>query len=418
MADPYPLRPITEDEYDAFHLVDQHAFNGGPQPATERALFRRKFEFDRSLAAFDGSQPVGTAGAYSFQLSVPGAMLPAAGVSFVAVLPSYRRRGILRSMMRHQLADVAERGEPIAALWASEAMLYGRYGYGTATWQANFSFRRGEGALAQGAPVDPDLRLRLADPGDVRQEIAKVYDTVLSAQPGFFARNDAWWDTRIFDPAENRQGRSPLRCLVAEDSAGARGYALYSALGRWTEDEFLADGHLLIKELFAADPAANAALWQNLLDRDLITEVEARIRPVDDPVLFQVADPRRARPRMVDGLWIRLVDLPAALCARAYSCPVTAVLEVRDDLLPANSGRWRLDVHGPAGEAGTVTCERTTAPADITLDVRALGAAYLGAVQLGSLGAAGVITQHRPGTLRWLSAAMTWTPTAWCPVIF
>lgn len=416
MADPYPLRPITEDEYDAFHLVEQLAFNVGSQTKAERALSLSRFEFDRSIAAFDGSQPVGTAGAYSLQLSVPGTVLSAAGVSYVSVLPSHRRRGILRTMMRRQLTDVAERGEPIATLWASEAPLYGRYGYGAATLQASFAFKRAEGALAHAAPADQDLRLRLADPGDVRKDLGKVFDAVQPGQPGFYARNDTWWDYVTNDPEELRQGRGPLRCVIAEDPGGARGYALYRALDRWVEQEFLPDGKLTIKELVAADPAAGAALWQHLLDRDLVTEVEARLRPIDDPLLFQIADPRRARPQVIDGLWVRLVDLPAALRARAYSCPVTAVIEVRDELLPANSGRWRLDVH--SGETDTVSCEPTTAPADISLDVRALGAAYLGAIRLGSFGTAGLITEHRPGTLRRLSAAMTWTPTAWCPVIF
>src|SRR5215471_10783259 len=140
MAEPYPIRPVTDDEITAFRAVDEHAFHGGPPSAARMSVFRRTFEADRSLAAFDPATaaPVGVAGAYTFRMSVPGGLLPTAGVSYVAVLPTYRRRGILRSLMRRQLADIAAAGEPIAALWASETPLYGRYGYGQASAQATF----------------------------------------------------------------------------------------------------------------------------------------------------------------------------------------------------------------------------------------------------------------------------------------
>jgi predicted acetyltransferase len=381
----------------------------------------RLFEADRSLAAFDHAQsasavPVGTAGAYTFRMSVPGAVLPTAGVSYVGVLPTYRRRGILRSLMRRQLTDIAARGEePIAALWASETPLYGRYGYGWATTQASFAFRRGEGALAPHVPSDPGLRLRIVEPTAAAAELAKVYDTVLQTRPGFFTRNDAWWERFFNDPEEDRHGFSPQRCVLAEDDSGPRGYALYRAQSRWDEDRFLPESLLDVRELVAADPAAGAALWRDLLSRDLLTEITARLRPVDDPVLHQLSDPRRARLKVHDGLWVRVIDLPAALTRRAYSCPVDVVLEVRDELLPGNAGRWRLRAAGPDGG---VTCERTADPADVALGIAELGAAYLGGTRLGALAAAGLVTAPRPSALSRLSAAMSWDPAPWCPRIF
>jgi predicted acetyltransferase len=420
MADPYPIRPIADSEFAAYHAVDEHAFHYGPPSAAELPLIGRLFEPDRSLAAFDpalpaSAGPVGIAGAYSFLMSVPGGVLPTAGVSWVAVLPTYRRRGILRSLMRRQLADIAARGEPIAALWASETPLYGRYGYGRATTQASFHFSRGEGALSAVAPADDALRLRIVEPTAAAAELAKVYDTVLQNQPGFFTRNDAWWDRLLSDLEEDRQGFSPQRCVLAEDDSGPRGYALYRGKNRWEEDTFLPDSVLTVKELVAADPAAGAALWRNLLSRDLLSEITARLRPADDPVLYQLFDPRRARVKEHDGLWVRIIDLPAALTRRAYSCPIDVVLEVADELLPDNAGRWRLRADGPAGN---VSCERTGEPADVALDVRELGAAYLGGTRLGTLAAAGLVTQSRPGTLAGLSAAMSWDPAPWCPRIF
>jgi predicted acetyltransferase len=418
MADPYPARPITEDEIPAFRAVIQHAFHSGPVP--DQLDWRdRIFETERSLAAFDparpDSGPVATTGIYSFGMGVPGAVLPTAGVTQVGVLPTYRRRGLLRSLMHRQLADIAERGEePIAALWASETPIYGRYGYGRATTSSHFRFERGEGALDATAPVDPQLSLRLAEPGDVVSELAKVYETVLARQPGFHTRSTDWWSRVLYDPLENRHGFSPLRCVLAEDGAGVRGYALYATAARWDDPTGLPDSTLVIRELVAADPAAGAALWHDLLGRDLLGTVIADRRPADDPVLFQLLDQRRARANVADGIWVRIIDLPAALTRRAYSCPVDVVLEVADKQLAGNAGRWRLHADG----RGTVSCTRSSAPADIALDIRELGAAYLGGTRLGSLAAAGLVTEARPGTLNPLSAALSWDPAPWCPQIF
>jgi predicted acetyltransferase len=418
MTEPYPIRPVPLDEFTAFHAVDEHAFHSGPLPERQLPLVRRLFEADRSLAAFDpalpaSAGPVGVAGAYTFRMGVPGGLVPTAGVSYVAVLPTYRRRGILRSLMRRQLADISAKGEPIAALWASETPLYGRYGYGMASNDAFFTFRRGEGALSAAAPADPALRLRLAEPTAAAVELAKVYDTVLQAQPGFFTRNDAWWERVLRDHEEDRRGFSPLRCLLAEDDSGPRGYALYAAQNRWERGTGLPDGLLEIRELIAADPAAGAALWHDLLSRDLVAEVTARLRSAADPVLFQLLDPRRARVNVTDGLWVRVVDLPAALAARAYSCPVDVVLEVSDELLPSNAGRWHLTAN-----TNEASIERTSKPADVALGIQELGAAYLGGTRLGALAAAGLVAELRPGTLAPLSAAMSWDPSPWCPVIF
>jgi len=425
----YPIRPVHQEEFTAFRFVDDHAFHATGSPQERIALSERLFEPDRSLAVFDPESGafdapaatrdgdiVGTAGAFSFQMTVPGAVLPVAGVSYVSVLPTYRRRGILRSMMRRQLADIAaRRQEPVAALWASEAPLYGKYGYGPAGSVAVFKFARNEGALH--GPADDSLTLRLASPAEATADLVKVYDSVQPTVPGHFARNDAWWDLALFDHESSRGGFGPLRCLLACDATGPRGYALYRAQGVWDAAEYLPASRLVVKELIAADPAAGAALWRDLLSRDLVTEVLAVGRPTDDPLLFQLADPRRARPHTGDGLWVRVIDLPRALRSRAYSCPVDVVLEVSDDLLAQNAGRWRLRVPSPVSADG-VSCEPTTDPADVALSVREVGAAYLGGTRLGSLAAAGLVTELRPGTLAPLSAAMTWDPSPWCPIIF
>ncbi|HEX4091208.1 MAG TPA: GNAT family N-acetyltransferase [Trebonia sp.] len=421
MADRHVIRPITDDEYAAFRRVHDHSFNSGPAPAARWPRLRRQFEAERSLAAFDSGVPaggglVGTTGVYSFQMAVPGAVLPVAGVTAVSVLPTHRRRGILRSLMTRQITDIAARGdEPIAALWASETPLYGRYGYGRASSHAFFRFGRGEGALSALAPADPDLTLRLAEPGEVAADLAKVYETVLPGQPGFFSRNEDWWERVLDDPAEERHGASPLRCLLAADGAGLRGYALYRSTPNWEEGTVLPDGVIDVWELVAADPAASAALWRDLLSRDLVGTMTADLRPVDDPLLYQLYDSRRARVRLVDDLWVRVIDLPGALASRAYAAPVDVVLEVADALLPANAGRWRLR---SSGVGGTADCVRTDDAADLALDVRELGAAYLGGTRLAALAAAGLVSESRPGAVGRLSTAMGWDPAPWCPRVF
>jgi predicted acetyltransferase len=421
---PYPIRPIEESELDGFLTVDEHAFHGSPLSDGDRRLVLERFEFDRSLAAFDGTAQVGVTMCHSFQLSVPGGdVLPAAGVTFVAVLPTHRRRGVLNSLMRQQLADINERGEPLAVLWASESVIYSRYGYGRASWSFNFTLKRGEGTLTRAAaaaasPERSGIQLRLAEPQAVLPELAKVYDAVLPSRAGFFARSDAWWRRLTYDPPAERGGSGPLRCVLAEDDHGPRGYALYSANDTWSD--FLPENVLTVRELMATDPAASAALWTDLLSRDLTTEFRLRQRPVDDPLLYQLADPRRTRTTMMDALWVRLIDVPRALAGRRYASPVDVVIEVRDELLPANTGRWRLTTarDGEVGQGLAATCEPAAGAADLTLDVTDLGAAYLGGTRLGALAGADLVSELRPGAVRALSAALATDPAPWCPMVF
>ena len=418
-SSPYPIRPIEENEVDGFLRVDEHAFNTSPGSDSDRRVTLDRFEFDRTLAAFDDATPVGVTMCYSFQLSVPGQeVLPAAGVTFVAVMPTHRRRGVLNGMMRRQLADVRDRGEPLAILWASEAVIYGRYGYGRASWQLDFTLRRGEGRLAGTAASAGDgLRLRITEPEAALPELAKVYDAVLASRPGMFGRNDAWWRSVIYDPADWRQGASPMRCLLAEDASGPRGYALYSGVDTW--NDFLPENAVTVRELMAADPAASAILYADLLSRDLTSEFRLPRRPVDDPLLYQLADPRRTRPQLNDSLWVRIVDVPRALAGRRYSCPVDVVIEVRDEILSSNAGRWRLTTTGEAPGGGLpASCVPAAAPADLALDVTELGAAYLGGTRLGTLAGSGLVAELRPGATRQLSAALAWDPAPWCPSVF
>lgn len=410
----YPIRPIAMSELPQFMRVADHAFNSN-WPADQIVEWERPvFEPERSLAAFDGDEIIGTARIMSFDLIVPGgAEVGCAGVTSVSVLPSHRRQGVLSSLMDTQLADVAAGTEPVAALFASESVIYGRYGYGVATGHLRYDIKRGEALL--NAPANPP-RLRIVDPTSAVDSLRQVHDTVRATRPGMLSRNQGYWTIMLADLEFMREGNSPTACVLAEDDAGPRGYALYSAKPDWGSDGLPA--HVLsVHELFGIDNDAVIALWADMLSRDLVAAVKTRARPVDDPLLHQLSDPRRTRALYTDGLWIRLIDLPAALTQRRYACAVDLVIDVIDQRLPANNGRWRLEASG-LGDDDKPTCERTTAEPDLVLPVAALGAAYLGGTRLGALATAGLITELRPGAVAALSAAMWWDPAPWCPTSF
>jgi predicted acetyltransferase len=440
MSMAYPIRPIEPAEFAAYTAVLEQAFNSNWPAEPAREHVRGTFEFDRSAAAFDADQIAGTACNFTFRLTVPGGTVAAAGISAVAVLPTHRRRGIMSALIRYLITDALGRGEPVALLWAAEPEIYGRFGFGCATRRLSYAIPPGDarlvapplppagnaagsaagsaaGAAAERGGVDgPDgpLRLRIADPAKLHGELAAVYDPVAATRPGALARDDRWWHVMTDDPEWAREGAAPLRCLLAEDDRGPRGYALYAARPTWGDDGIAAN-QLTVRELVAADPAAEFALWSDLLSRDLVSEVRVADRPVDDPLLHLLAGPRRARARLMDGLWARLTDVPAALRQRRYNRDIDVVIEVIDSELPVNAGPWRLQ----AGAGEPASCDPAPAgTADVTLTVQALGAAYLGGTGLTALAAAGQVTASRPAALTELSAALSWDPAPWCPVDF
>lgn len=416
MTDSYPIRPIAAEEYPAFTAVLGEAFLE-PWPPEAAAVERGVLELDRTIAAVDGGDIVATATTYSFVLTVPGASARAAGISGVSVRPSYRRRGILTAMMRHQLGDARSRGEATAILFASESGIYARYGFGLASWHQRLQIARSDGALRTGAVLGQagSVSLRAVQPAQARDKLAQVYATALPGRPGMLARDDRWWDSMLADPPALRDGMSPLRCPLAEDATGPAGYALYRTKPSWQDG--VAAGTLRLRELVASDPAAIAALWSDLLDRDLVSEVVASSRPIDDPLLAMLADPRRAHALVSDALWVRLIDLPAALCQRRYATGIDVVLDVIDPVLPENAGRWHLH-SGESADGGEAVCERTSRPADVLLTVQAVGAAYLGGASFGQLAGAGHVRELTPGAAGRLAAAMSFDPAPWTCQIF
>jgi predicted acetyltransferase len=410
----YPVRALHEDDWAGFVATDSHAF-GITVPDAVAEAEREVHEPGRGLGAFEGSTPVAIATAFSFELTVPGGALPAAGVSWVGVLPTHRRRGLLRALMTRQLQDVHDAGrEPLAALWASEPPIYGRFGYGLASRSYALTVPRSAQAITEDAPADPALRLRLVSPEDWRL-MQPVYDVAARERPGMLARDERWWRRLVRDTPELREGRSGLRAVVAEDEERVRGYALYATKPDWAPGS--QGGTVFVRETMSADAPARAALYRYLFDLDLMGSTTLSNTPVDDPLLFWLRNTRAASPRLSDALYLRLVDVRTALRRRTYATPLDVVLDVRDDLCPWNHARWRL-IADDGTEDGAVRCERTDGPPDLELGVRELGAAYLGGTALADLGLAGLVRELTPGALRTASAAFLHTPAPWCPTAF
>lgn len=405
------LRPVTSDEFPAYYRMLAETFHSDPRD-DERELELAVFEPERSLATFDGKDIVGTACIYSRTMTVPGAQLPLAGVSCVAVAPTHRRRGLLTAMIGRQLAELHERqGEPVAALWASESVIYQRFGYGLASLGTMLTARTDR--LAFHPDTDTGRgRVRLAAPEEALPRLKAVYEAVRPTRTGFLDRRGRWWDTRVADPEFAREGGTTLRFALYEEPDGqATGYALYRTRSRWADDG--PDGEVTVRDLIASTPQAEAGLWAYLTSLDLIRNVRRYHGPVDEPLLFLVSDPRKVQLRMVDQLWVRLADVDRALAARRYATEIDVVFEVADPFCPWNAGRWRL-----AGGPGGATCERTSDPADLALRSTELGAAYLGSVSLATMAAAGRVSELRPGALAATALAFNAGRPAWTPEVF
>ena len=359
---------------------------------------------DRMHAAFEDGEVVGGAGVFTFDFSVPGGSLPCAGVTVVGVYPTHRRRGILREMMRAQLDDVHARGEPIAALWASEETIYGRFGYGLASWCGEISVPRDRSAYRE--PFERRGRVRAVTLDEAVELFPPVWEALRAHRTGVFARTETWWRERVLRTSDEQKA-TPKRLVALELDGSVQAYAIYKTTAGF--EGFVSNARLDVVEAVGANPQATAEIWRYLLDVDWMATINAARIPPDHPLFFLLANPRYARFKWHDALWVRLVDVGAALSGRAYATEGSVVFEVRDAFCPWNEGRWKLE----GGSASP-----TEDPADIALDVDALGSAYLGAVSLAQLREALRVEEHVPGAVARADALFGWHPGPWCPEIF
>ncbi len=388
------------DDWDAIYRASNAAFNEDADDEIS-PIERLLFEPERCLVARRGGQVVGTAGISTRDLSVPGAAVPAGHVTLVTVAATARRQGILTQFMHQQFSDMRVAGEPVAALWASEGRIYQRFGYGLAARRLSLNIESREVRLAYDDAAQAGGRLREGTADELRGAMVAVYDRVRADRPGWSERHSRNWDYRLADPAQWRRGSSARRAVVHEGQDGIDGYALWRVANAWHDSG--PAGEVRVMEHVAATPTAYAALWRFLLTMDLTRTTKHSYCSVDEPLLFMVDEPRRLGPRTGDALWIRVVDLPTALAARRYQSEVNVVLEVTDELVPANAGRWRL-----TGSPLAAACKPTGDSPDIACDVRALGAAYLGGTPLTALADAGLVRERRPGVLSAATTAFGW----------
>jgi predicted acetyltransferase len=400
----FDVRTARDREEFARALYGIAQYFGGYPTDEQLDRFTQFLPVERMHAAFDGDEVVGGAGAFPFDFSVPGGTLSCGGVTVVGVYPTHRRRGALRAMMDAQLRDIHERGEPIAALWASEETIYGRFGYGLASWVGELTVPREWNAFAE--PLERRGRVRSVERDEAASLLPPLWEALRAQRPGMFARTDAWWTLRTLRvPDEDKA--NPKRIVVLELDGEAQAYAIYKSDMKF--ESGIAQSTLNVTEAIGATPQATAELWRFLLDIDWQARVSASLLPPDHPLFLLLATPRRAAYRMIDGLWVRLVDVGAALSGRSFGGDGAVVLDVRDAVCPWNEGRWRVSADGAT---------RVDAEADIALDVSALGSAYLGAVSFAQLWSGLRLEELTQGAVERADALFAWRPLPWCPEIF
>jgi len=420
-----PVRLATlsqETDQDAVQDLDQWAF-AFETDGFDAAASLGQLEWERTVGAYlpdpagTGERLAGLHSTHGFEVPVPGGTVRAGGLTWVGVHPSFRRRGILTAMMRHQLDDVHGRGEPVSLLWAAEPAIYGRFGYGLATRGVELTVPRG--AAMRDVPGSEDLLVDFehVDPARHAELVRRVHLAAGADRPGWVRRSSpgltAW---ALADQPAMRRGAETLRIALVRSAGGeVRGYALFRRVMDWKQTG--PNGTVRVREAVALDAAAHRALWGRLTDLDLMGTLTTGPQAVDGPLLHLLVDLRAAAPQLGDALWVRLVDLPAALAARRYSAPLDVVLGVSDAFLPRNAGSWRL-----AGGLDGATCvpagDGPDAEPDLLLDTRELAAAWLGGESLQAMAAAGLVTERRAGALEEAARAFGWHVAPYCPWVF
>ncbi len=400
---------MTDEDMPALRRLDDWAF-GVTSSDRRWEVGTAPLERDRQLGAFVGAELAGHAAALTMDLTVPGRSVPAAGITWAMVSPGHRRRGVLSALMDRQLADLRDGGEPVAVLWASESGIYPRFGYGLGSRRLSARVARTHAAMRPGPSGLPTLAL--GDPADMLEECGRVYAAVRGSVPGMLTRSAAAWRESSHDDPDRRGGGSALRCALAVSASGEPlGFAWFGTEIGWSTGS--PEGSVKVREIVADSPAATRALLNHLLDVDLTSHCVMENLPLDHPLLTWLADPRRARPVVEDGLWVRLVRVDEALAARSYAAPVDVVIDLTDDRCPWNAGRWRL-----AADHSGCEVARTGDPADLALDVRDLAGGYLGDDHIDRAVVAGLLEEYTPGAARALARSIRGDRAPWCSFVF
>jgi len=400
------FRSIEPDEFGDLREAVGLAF-GFDFRADDRRL-ESTLPIHRTCCAFENGRMVGTSAAFELEMTVPGGVMSCGGTTFVSVLPTHRRQGILNRMMRAHLDDVKGHGEPIAALWATDSAIYGRFGYGCAAICYDMTVKRGHVDFHRGAPTT--VPVRLIDADEAAGALPPFFEAIRADVPGFFVRTPQWWEhRRLSDPDDDREGMTSYRYVVVDGEEGIAGFAQYRSKLDWNEEH--GAGEVAVRELIGSTPVAWASLWRHVLSHDLIEQTTAHLRPPWDPIFDLLAGTRRVSTKRLDSCWVRIMDVPVALSARSFSGPVDLVLGISDPMGDV-TGNYRLHVNGEEVECSAVGNEP-----DVSLDLEDLSACYMGRARFRELARVGRITGDG-SALASLDAAFTWDPQPWCPEIF
>ena len=400
------LRPVTDEEFLQWLRAESRAHSNRLDHDPEE--LRPHFDLSRSIAVFEGSNIVGGCQHHRLEMSIPGGKSVVAGVANVAVQPTHTRQGIMTRMMRRQFDDIHQRGEPLAALFASESGIYGRFGYGVGTQHEFWKLERPYNAYAR--KYESPGRIVFLDPEDIGHKLPQIYVRSTAGRPGVFPKPLHKWEEESRAPDANDpqprvrgRGRGGLFYAAYEEDGRLDGYVAYRS-SRPT---------IIVNELMAATREAAAALWRFVFDLDLMGVTEAIKRPLDDPLPWMLADPRRLQRTTRDGVWLRVVDAAAALEQRRYAEPGRLTLEFQDRYCPWNEGCFALD-----GGAEGAECRPTNSPPDITMDISALASTYLGTASFTTLAGAGLADEHTPGALHRAERMFAVPHQPWTPFNF
>lgn len=396
------IRSITDAEVPPWRLSLIHTFGGDPAGDPEGdERFLALVDRSRAFGAFDRGAVVGTAAGFDFSLSIPGGSIPMSGLTMVSVRPTHRRRGVLRDLMAAHLEAARRHGDPISGLWASEATIYGRFGYGIAAEGEDLELATAGAVVAEGRELD---EVEMIPDAVAAELLPRVFEQVYGSRPGMFTRSPAWWRyRRMVDRPENRGGASPRKHVVARRGDTVTGHIAYRQKLGWSSG--VPSGQLGIDELMAVDPRAEATLWRFIASVDLYPKVGYWNAPVDSLLPFLLDNPRRVTRRRTETLWLRIEDVAAALEARRYAGDGTLRFAIDAEV-------YQLTV-----AAGVGRCEPTGAAPELRLDRPSLGSIYLGGFRPSLLARAGRISGDA-AALATADALFGWPVAPWCPEIF
>jgi len=376
------VRTITDDEFEEWSRAEARGFSTHASDEYVE-IARTMAELDRTFGAFDTDQIVGTTTTRTSELTVPGETMPLGYVDDVSVFPTHRRRGILTQMMRAQLDQIRERGEPFAALSASESLIYGRFGFGMATWTERWSIDRRHTSFQ--TPPDAGGDIMFIDAEVARCEWPSLHMRLRGDRIGMVRYSNEYWRAALWDSPGQRRGASEFFHVAYLREGRVSGLCTYR----------IRDHQVLVVFILGEDPEVEAELWQYCFGIDLMTEIHGFIRPVDDPVPLRLDDVRRLTRTVTDHMWLRLVDVRVALEARQYDCAGELTLQISDDFCPWNDGVYSLKV-----ERGSAACTSSDRDPDLRLSVADLGAVYLGGTSFSMLAGAGRVKSSNKDALQ------------------